>query len=237
MGGAAGCNDGWQFTGNVNCSTPNYNDFRAAFQCETKRLAGSVAAPQPKLCHGHPGHARARARCPSPRVCLANNPESLIPLPRWQRNSERKGRRRFDTAIEYGTAAVAATEMMRTTRSAVRLTSLCGEMRLSPFFTSVYSEYFSCAIIGRLAQSNALRIDRLRRWEPRRVLPCASLPAYPRASHGLGRLQSTFRERKTPAIKTALTLAMGYGPASLPSASVSRHATERLRPIPLFPLR
>ncbi len=30
----------------------------------TRHLGHSAAAPQPKLCHGHPGHARARAGCP-----------------------------------------------------------------------------------------------------------------------------------------------------------------------------
>jgi hypothetical protein len=36
--------------------------------------------------------------------------------------SERKGRRSFDTAIEYGRVAIVATEKTRTAKSAVRAT-------------------------------------------------------------------------------------------------------------------
>jgi len=38
--------------------------------------------------------------------------------------SERKGRRSFDTAIEYGTMAIVAKEKTRTAKAAVRATSL-----------------------------------------------------------------------------------------------------------------
>ena len=38
--------------------------------------------------------------------------------------AERKGRRSFDTAIEYGTVAIIATEKTRTAKSAVRATCL-----------------------------------------------------------------------------------------------------------------
>jgi hypothetical protein len=39
--------------------------------------------------------------------------------------SERKGRRSFDTAIEYGTVAMMATEKTRTAKPAVRATCFC----------------------------------------------------------------------------------------------------------------
>ena len=49
---------------------------------------------------------------------------ALMPAYSFQKKyrSERKGRRSFDTAIEYGTATMMAMEMTRTAKSAVRAT-------------------------------------------------------------------------------------------------------------------
>jgi hypothetical protein len=65
--------------------------------------------------------------------------------------SERKGRRSFDTAIEYGTVAVVASEKTRTAKAAVRARHRAGVQREGAVHSSESGEGGAGAPPGRLA--------------------------------------------------------------------------------------